>query len=145
MTTSASSSNSATCKKPVVRRTKSDCVVIDIDDPVPTSGLVPSLVGVKPEDVWLCQPSVAHVEHLDLIIYFILIDNLLYLKDMFLYAKTLENRHCFSPNYLSVCGSRVTTEMRATLVNWIVEIHVRSCQYASIKFLSKQFCHNRVI
>lgn len=69
---SASSSNAAInhCKRQsAARRTKSDCVVIDIDDVAPaavapastSSGIVPDLVGVKPEDVWLCQPSVAHV------------------------------------------------------------------------------------
>ncbi|XP_046443515.1 G2/mitotic-specific cyclin-B2-like isoform X1 [Daphnia pulex] len=106
VTAGANFSNAANCKRQtVVRRTKSDCVVIDIDDAPPSTSsvTVPPLVGVKPEDLWLCQPSVAH--------------------DMYLHAKSLESRHCFSPNYLSTVGSRVSNEMRATLVNWLVEIH----------------------
>lgn len=43
---------------------------------------------------------------------------------MYLYAKSMETRHCFSPQYLLTTGSRITNEMRATLVNWLVEIHV---------------------
>jgi Cyclin, N-terminal domain len=35
----------------------------------------------------------------------------------------LESRHSLPVNYLAECGSRVTNEMRATLVNWLVEIH----------------------
>ena len=55
---------------------------------------------------------------------------------MYLHAKSLESRHCFSPDYLSSCGSRVTTEMRSTLVNWLVEIHV-SLLLAKLRVLTR--------
>lgn len=64
---------------------------------------VPSFVSVKADEEWLCSPSVAN--------------------DMYLHAKSMESRHCFSPDYLLATGSRITTDMRATLVNWLVEIH----------------------
>lgn len=44
-------------------------------------------------------------------------------KDMLSYTKSLESRHRLPVNYLTECRSRVTDEMRATLVNWLVEIH----------------------
>ena len=47
-------------------------------------------------------------------------------QDVYLYTKSLEERHCFDPYYLCETDSRVTTEMRATLINWLVEIHVTS-------------------
>jgi len=61
------------------------------------------LVSVKDEDVWLCNPAFAH--------------------DVYLYTKNLEDRHRFAVDYLSESDSRVTNEMRATLINWLVEIH----------------------
>ena len=46
------------------------------------------------------------------------------MKDVYLYTKNLEDRHRFAVDYLSESDSRVTNEMRATLINWLVEIHV---------------------
>jgi len=79
----------------------------DVDPPddvvVPIVDMVPPWVSVPDEEMWLCQPSIAN--------------------DVYLYTKSLEERHCFDPYYLCETDSRVTTEMRATLINWLVEIH----------------------
>ena len=63
--------NTVANKRPVKRTKAPDSVVIDIDDSPPLSS-IPDFVGVKQEDLWLCQPSVAHV-----ITYFSLIVNML--------------------------------------------------------------------
>lgn len=86
---------------------------------------IPPLVSVKPDDKWLCQPSIAQVTHtLHTTPFHHGCNFFVTSQDMYLHAKSIEKRHCFSADYLSVCGSRVTSEMRATLVNWLVEIHV---------------------
>lgn len=61
------------------------------------------MISVPDEDVWLCEPLLT--------------------EDMLSYTKSLESRHRLPVNYLTECRSRVTDEMRATLVNWLVEIH----------------------
>jgi len=90
---------------------------------------VQPMVSVAQEDVWLCQPSIAH--------------------DVYLYTKSLEERHCFEPDYLCDTGSRVTTEMRATLINWLVEIHGHlklepQTLYVAVKLLDATLHHFKV-
>ena len=36
--------------------------------------------------------------------------------------------------YLSESGSRVNNEMRSTLVNWLVEIHVKMIFFSSVNW-----------
>lgn len=57
---------------------------------------------------------------------------------MYLHAKRMEHRHCFSPDYLRKTGSRVTNDMRATLVNWLVEIHVNI--YTHFVCFNQHYC-----
>nr|CAH0108194.1 unnamed protein product [Daphnia galeata] len=122
---SASSSNAAInhCKRQsAARRTKSDCVVIDIDDVAPAA-VCTSIYFIRnrPRSGW-CQArrcvAVPAISGSRNFLFSIFVDN-----EMYLHAKSLESRHCFSPSYLSAVGSRVSNEMRATLVNWLVEIH----------------------